>query len=62
MNLDQAVSFAMQSVGYNTWYGTGNRDSKVIYTFFNDRVGVVSLVFNAENDSSVSLIGVLTRQ
>ena len=62
MPLDQVVSFALQNAGYNTWRGTGNRNSQMILTFFNDRVGVISLVFTAEDNSSVSLIAVLTRK
>ena len=60
--LNQTVSFTLQDIGYNSWYGTGTRDSKVIYTFFNDRIGVCSIIFNYDNNSSVSLIAVLTRK
>ena len=59
---DRPVIFTLQDIGYNTWSGSAEYNPAVIYTMLNNNSGVLSIVTNVENNTTLSFIGMIRRR
>ena len=62
MPVNQTGAVTFEDIGYNLWSAKTANNGEVILTMSSDTVGYVSMTFTAENNTFVSLTGMLRRR